>query len=73
MAYSQEQLEALERALATGERRVTFQDKTIEYRTIDELQTAIQAVRKGLLKQAEETGLWPGSPRQIRLTSSKGF
>ena len=73
MAYSTEQLEALERALATGERRVTFQDKTIEYRTVEEIQQAIQTVRKGLLKQAEETRLWPGSPRQIRLTSSKGF
>jgi len=73
MAYSQEQLEALERSLTTGERRVTFQDKTIEYRTVEELQLAIQSVRKGLLKQAEETGLWPGTPRQIRLNTSKGF
>jgi hypothetical protein len=37
MAYSQAQLEALEAALAKGERRVTFADKTVEYRTVEVL------------------------------------
>ncbi|QNT25621.1 phage head-tail joining protein [Ralstonia solanacearum] len=73
MAYTEAQLQALEAALARGERRVTFQDKTVEYRSVDELKMAIREVRRGLFVQAAETGLWPGAPRQIRVTTSKGF
>ena len=73
MAYTEAQLQALQDALAKGERRVTFQDKTVEYRSIDELKAAIREVRSGLFEQASDTGLWPGAPRQIRVTTSKGF
>ena len=72
MAYTQDQLTALEAALAKGERRVTFGDKTVEYRSVEELRVAIRDVRRGLLEQAASTGLWPGAPRQIRLNTSKG-
>ena len=37
MAYTEEQVSALQSALAKGERRVTFADKTVEYRSVDEL------------------------------------
>jgi len=73
MAYTQAHLEALEAALAKGEKRVTFADKTVEYRSIDELQAAIRAVRRDLFEQAAATGLLPGAPRQIRVTTRKGF
>jgi hypothetical protein len=73
MAYTEVQLQALQLALAKGEKRVTFGDKTVEYRTVEELRTAIREVRRGLLQQAAETGLMPGAPRQIRVTTSKGF
>ena len=73
MAYTETQLQALESALAKGERRVTFADKTGEYRSVDELMAAIREVRRGLLQQAAETGLLPGAPRQIRVTTRKGF
>ena len=73
MTYTTTQLEALKRALATGERRVSFGDKTVEYRSVDELMAAIREVRRGLQQQAAETGLLPGAPRQIRVTTSKGF
>jgi hypothetical protein len=73
MAYTEVQLQALQAALAKGEKRVTFGDKTVEYRTVEELRTAIREVRRGLLQQAAETGLMPGAPRQIRVTTSKGF
>ena len=33
MAYTEAQLTALETALAKGEKRVSFGDKTVEYRT----------------------------------------
>ena len=73
MAHSQEQLTALETALAKGEKRVTFGDKTVEYRTVEELQSAIETVKRDLHDQAVASGLWPKAPRQIRVTTSKGF
>ncbi len=65
MAYTQEQLIALEIALARGEHRVTFADKTVEYRSVEDLKAAIREVKRGL----KITNL----SRQIRVTSSKGF
>ena len=73
MAYTEAQLQALQTALAKGERRVSFGDKTVEYRSVDELQAAIGAVKRDLFEQAVDTGLWPGAPRQIRVTTGKGF
>ena len=73
MTYTTTQLEALKRALATGERRVSFGDKTVEYRTVDELKAAIDVVKRDIFEQAVATGLWPGAPRQIRVTTRKGF
>jgi hypothetical protein len=72
MAYTQADLDALQAALAKGERRVSINDKTVEYRSIEELQAAIRAVKRDLHEQAVATGLWPGAPRQIRVTTSKG-
>ena len=72
MAYTEEQLAALEAALAKGEKRVTFGDKTVEYRTPEELRLAIREVERGLFDQAAETGLWPRAPRQIRINTTKG-
>lgn len=68
MTYTTTQLEALKRALATGERRVSFGDKTIEYRSVDELQAAIRMVETGIARGA---GVSP--KRQIRITTSKGL
>jgi len=73
MAYTDAQLQALETALARGERRVTFQDKTVEYRSVDELKAAIREVKREIFEQATASGLWPGAPRQIRVTTSKGL
>ncbi len=72
MAFTETQLQALESALAKGERRVTFGDKTVEYRSVEELRVAMRDVRRGLSEQASATGLWPGVPRQIRINTSKG-
>ncbi len=52
---------------------VTFADKTVEYRTVDELKAAIREVQADLHRQAVDTGLWPQAPRQIRVTTGKGF
>lgn len=73
MAHSQEHLLALEAALAKGEKRVTFSDKTVEYRNVEELRAAIETVKRDLHDQAVASGLWPKAPRQLRVTTSKGF
>ena len=73
MAFTEEQLSALEGALAKGEKRVTFGDKTVEYRSVEELKEAIRAVERGLAEQAAQTGIIPPPARQIRLTTTKGF
>ena len=73
MAYTEDQLTALEAALARGEKRVTFGDKTVEFRSVEELKEAIRAVERGLAEQAAQTGLIPPPARQIRLTTTKGF
>ena len=71
--YTEAQLQALRDALARGEKRVTFGDKTVEYRTVDELRAAIAEVEAAMHKDAVSTGLYPRAPRQIRVTIGKGF
>jgi hypothetical protein len=61
MAYTEAHLAALEQALARGESRVRFEDKMVEYRSVEEFE------------QARDSGLWPGAPRQIRVTTNKGL
>ena len=73
MAYTIEQLTALEAALAKGEKRVSFGDKTVEYRSVQELKEAMRAVERGLAEQAVATGLVPPPARQVRVTTGKGF
>jgi len=71
--YTEAQLQALREALAKGEKRVTFADKTVEYRTVDELKEAIRQVETAMHKDAVATGLYPRVARQIRCTTDKGF
>ena len=68
MSYTTTQLDALKKALATGERRVSFGDKTVEYRSVEELLEAIRTVEAELARSAGST-----PKRQIRVTTSKGF
>ena len=68
MSYSNEQLLALQKALATGEKRVSFGDKTVEYRSVDEIQAAIREVEVSLARAAGAR-----RTRQIRVTTDKGF
>ena len=71
--YTEAQLQALRDSLARGEKRVTFGDKTVEYRTVEELKQAIAEVEAAMHKDAASTGLYPRAPRQIRVTTGKGF
>jgi uncharacterized small protein (DUF1192 family) len=67
VSYTNAQLDALRKALATGERRVTFGDKTVEYRSVAELQAAIRTVEAEIARGSAT------SKRQIRVTTGKGF
>jgi hypothetical protein len=67
MAYTEEQGEALRRALASGERRVSYDGRTVEYRDVAELKAALAEVEAAL---ASDRGR---RVRQIRVTTSKGF
>lgn len=69
MAYSQTQLEALEAALASGTLRVTFEGRSLEYRSVDELKKAIAEVKASL---AAADPVRPRS-RVVRAYTSKGF
>jgi hypothetical protein len=71
--YTEVQLQALRDSLARGEKRVSFGDKTVEYRTVEELKQAIAEVEAAMHKDAVSTGLYPRAPRQIRVTTGKGF
>ena len=71
--YTEAPLPALRDSLDRGEKRVTFGDKTVEYRTVDELKAAIAEVEAAMHKDAVSTGLYPRAPRQIRVTTGKGF
>ena len=67
MTYTTTQLEALKRALATGERRVSFGDKTVEYRSVEELQAAIRTVEAEIARNAGATVRRDGSESEAYL------
>ncbi len=66
MTYTTTQLDALKRALATGERRVSFGEKTVEYRSVEELQAAIRTVEAEMARDAGKIHI-----RQIRAMTRK--
>ena len=68
MPYTEQQLQALRDALANGARRVRFGDREIEYRSVEELKTAIAAAEAELAKASETPVV-----RQILVSTNKGF
>ncbi len=46
MAYTQDHLDALQEAIATGELEVKFDDHLVRYRSISELKAAYEFVKK---------------------------
>jgi hypothetical protein len=52
MAYTPAQLAAVERAIARGERIVRYSDRTVEYRSVDELMKVRDQIRTELAQAA---------------------
>ena len=52
MAFTQKHLDAIERAIARGEKVVRYSDRTVEYRTVDELLKAREEIRTSLTSAA---------------------
>ena len=49
MSFTQKHLDAVEAAIARGEKTVRYADRTVEYRTVDELLTARDRIRSSLV------------------------
>lgn len=52
MAYTQKHLDAVEAAIARGEKTVRYADRTVEYRSVDELLQARDVIRTSLANAA---------------------
>jgi hypothetical protein len=67
MAWTQQQLDAIEAAIASGELTVRFGDRTVTYRSMDEL---LQA--RALIKQAVDEQAGTATDRFTFGQTSKG-
>ena len=52
MSFTQKHLDAVEAAIARGEKIVRYTDRTVEYRTVDELLKAREEIRTSLIRTA---------------------
>ena len=59
MAFTQAQLDALEAAIATGALRVTYQDKSVQYHSLEDMLLLREAMRRELgLATADRVSRW---------------
>lgn len=66
MAYTEADLTAVRTALLRGERSVTFADRQVTYRSVEELQAVEQAILR-------ELGAAQPRRKQAYAVASKGF
>jgi len=64
MAYTEAQLEALQRALASGVTRVSYEGRSTEYRSLADLRSAIAEIKAELAGRRV---------RQVRFSTAKGL
>ncbi len=67
-SYTEQHLQALREALASGEHRVTYDGKSVEYRSVVDLKAAIAEVEAQIARAAGKR-----KSRQIRISTSKGL
>lgn len=60
MAYTAADLTTIERAIASGSRRVRFADQEVEYRSLDELMKARDEIKAALSPVQPGDGLFRG-------------
>ncbi len=68
MGWTQLEVDALKAAIAKGERSVSFADRRVDYRSVDEMIQALSLMEAELARA--ET---PPRPRQYKAWSDKGF
>jgi roadblock/LC7 domain-containing protein len=67
-SYTEQHLQALREAVASGEHRVTYDGKSVEYRSVVDLKAAIAEVESQIARAAGKR-----KSRQIRISTSKGL
>jgi hypothetical protein len=67
MAWSQTDLDRIDAAIASGERRVRLQDKEVEFRTLDEMMRIRAAINNALVPTAK-TGM-----KRVQMQPDKGY
>ncbi len=67
MTYTEDQVRALREALTSGVLTVSYDGKSVTYRSVDEIKTALAEIENA---HARETGR---QVRQIRIVTNKGF
>ena len=67
-SYTEQHLQALREALASGEHRVTYDGKSVEYRSVVDLKAAIAEAESQIARAAGRR-----KSRQIRISTSKGL
>lgn len=59
MAYTTADLEAVEKALARGETEVSYGDRTVKYRSVQDLQKVRRAIKAELAEASSSPRLSP--------------
>lgn len=72
MAWIQDDLDRIKRAIAQGVRRVQFKDRLIEYNSISEMLIAREAIEKDLNDQAAQAA-GVTRPRGYRAKTARGY
>ena len=69
MTYTEDQVRALREALTSGVLTVSYDGKSVTYRSVDEIKTALTEIENARAR-AREAGR---QVRQIRIVGNKGF
>ena len=67
MTYTEDQVRALREALTSGVLTVSYDGKSVTYRSVDEIKTALTEIENARARDAGR------QVRQIRITTNKGF
>ena len=67
MTYTEDQVRALREALTSGVLTVSYDGKSVTYRSVDEIKTALTEIENARARDAGR------QVRQIRIVGNKGF